>query len=190
MRSSFIHFEPVGHSQNHGFNPENDEHYDSMLGIRGGFNHNGGLPPYIVDGSLEAYHWRRNNPEEEWEPRWAYEADEEEGTGSNGAHYASHTGNIELLNHIITNPQHRKEMIHEHDENGWLPIHEAARSGHEEVVRILVKHGVSVNERTDFGKGQSVLNLAYDHHDEDSSFITFLIEEMGALDIGGDEQDL
>lgn len=121
---SFIHFEPVGHSRDHGFNPEIDEHYDSMLGIRGGFNHNGGLPPYILDGSLEAFQWRRENPEAEWEPRWAYEADEEEGTGSNGAHYSAHTGNVELLKHIIENPQHRTELIHEHDNNGWLPIHE------------------------------------------------------------------
>ena len=61
----FIHFEPVGHSRDHGFNPDNDEHYESMLGIKGGFNHNGGLPPYIVDGSLEAFKWRRDHDQEE-----------------------------------------------------------------------------------------------------------------------------
>ena len=121
---SFIHFEPVGHSRDHGFNPDNDAHYESMLDIKAGFNHNGGLPPYIIDGSLEAFQWRRENPDKDWEPRWAYEADEEDGTGSNGAHYSSHTGNIELLQHIIDNPQHHTELIHEHDNNGWLPIHE------------------------------------------------------------------
>ena len=75
---SFIHFEPVGHSRDHGFNPDNDAHYESLIDITAGFNHNGGLPPYIVDGSLEAFQWRRENPGEDWEPRWAYEADEEE----------------------------------------------------------------------------------------------------------------
>jgi hypothetical protein len=123
--SSFVHFEPVGHSRDHGFNPDNYEtHADSLLNIKGGFNHNGGLPPYIVDGSLEAFQWRRENPDKDWEPRWAYEADEEDGTGSNGAHFASHTGNIQLLKHIIENPQHRTQLIHEPDNNGWLPIHE------------------------------------------------------------------
>ena len=134
----FIHFEPVGHSRDHGFNPDNDEHYESMLGIKGGFNHNGGLPPYIVDGSLEAFKWRRDHDQEEWEPRWAYEADEEEGTGSNGAHYSSHTGNVELLTHIIENPQHRKGMIHEHDNNGWLPIHEVSK----EVLKLFLVYGL------------------------------------------------
>ncbi len=53
---------------------------------------------------------------------------------------------------------------------------------------LLVKHGVGINERTDYGEGQSVLNVAYDHHDEDSSFIEFLINEMGAIDIDGEEE--
>ncbi|KAL7535344.1 hypothetical protein ACHAXR_006433 [Thalassiosira sp. AJA248-18] len=178
----FIHFEPDGHSNSHGFNPNNEEHYNSMLDIKGGFNHNGGLPPYIVDGSLEAYEWRREHPEEEWEPRWAYEANEEEGTGSNGAHYAAHTGDTEVLLHIIENPQHRKDLIHEHDSNGWLPIHEAARSGHKDIIKMFVEHGVDINERTDWGEGQSVLNVAYDHHEEDSEFIFFL-QLFGAKDL-------
>ena len=47
---------------------------------------------------------------------------------------------------------------------------------------------MDINERTDFGEGQSVLNLAYDHHDEDSWFIEWLIG-MGALDIGEEDED-
>lgn len=184
----FIHFEPDGHSREHGFDHDNDEHYESMLGIRGGFNHNGGLPPYIVDGSLEAFQWRREHPKEEWEPRWAYEADDDEGTGSNGAHYAAHVGDAETLAHIIENPQHRKDMIHEEDNNGWQPIHEAARGGHEDIVRILVEHGVDINERTDWGEGQSVLSLAYEHHDEDSSFVAFL-KGLGAVAIEWEEDE-
>lgn len=47
---------------------------------------------------------------------------------------------------------------------------------------MLVKHGVSINERTDYGEGQSVLSVAYDHHDEDSNFIDFLVK-LGALEL-------
>ena len=57
-----------------------------------------------------------------------------------------------------------------------------------EIVETLVKHGVDINERTDWGEGQSVLNLAYDHHDEDSSFIEFLIG-LGALDLTWEEEE-
>ena len=53
-----------------------------------------------------------------------------------------------------------------------------------------MKHGVDINERTDYGEGQSVLNLAYDHHDEDSSFVKWLID-IGAVDLDeDDEQEL
>lgn len=100
-----------------------------MVDIKGGFSHDGGLPPYILDGSLEAFHWRREHPEEEWEPRWAYEARDEEETGANGAHYAAHVGDYKTLMHIIKNPQHRKDMINEPDNNGWHPIHEVSPCG-------------------------------------------------------------
>lgn len=56
---------------------------------------------------------------------------------------------------------------------------QAARSGHKEIIEILTDHGADINERTDWGNGQSVLDIAYDNHDEDSDFIKWLIE-MGA----------
>jgi len=73
-------------------------------------------------------------------------------------------------------------MIHEHDNNGWLPIHEAARGGHQEIIEVLLKHDADINERNNFGEGQSVLSIAYDHWEEDSSFVQWLLE-LGALEI-------
>lgn len=181
----FIHFEPIGHSVDHGFDPEDETHMESIQNIKSGFRK--GLPAYIVDGSLEAAVWRRENPDGIHEHKSKYEADEEEGTGSNGAHYASNIGDVETLLWIIENPQHRAAMIHEHDYNGWLPIHEAARGGHEDIVEVLVDHGVDINARTDFGRGQSVLNLAYDYHESDHPFIEFLLK-LGAEDLAPEEE--
>ena len=48
---------------------------------------------------------------------------------------------------------------------------------------MLVENGADVNERTAWGLGQSVLNLAYDHHDEDHGVIAYLLS-LGAEDIG------
>lgn len=64
---------------------------------------------------------------------------------------------------------------------------QAARAGHKEIVEILVKHGVNINERTDYGEGQSVLNLALEHHEEDSEFI-FMLKLLGALDLGSEDE--
>lgn len=94
---------------------------------------------------------------------------------------------METLTWIIENPQHRAEMIHEHDYNGWLPIHEAARNGHAEIIEVLVEHGVDINARTDFGEGQSVLSLAYDYFDEDHPFIEFLLK-LGAEELAPEEE--
>lgn len=139
--------------------------------------------------SLTPYHsfYRRRENPDGWEHKLKYEADEEEGTGSNGAHYAANIGDVDTLTWIIENPQHRAEMIHEHDYNGWLPIHEAARNGHTEIIEVLVEHGVDINERTNFGEGQSVLSLAYDYFEEDHPFIKFLLT-LGAKEIEPEEE--
>ena len=64
---------------------------------------------------------------------------------------------------------------------------QAARSGHQHIIEILIKNGADINERTDWGDGQSVLDVAYDSHDEDSSFIKWLIEMGAELD---DDEEL
>jgi hypothetical protein len=69
----------------------------------------------------------------------------------------------------------------------YCSINKATRKGHVEVVRLLVQNGVSENARTNFGHGQSVLSLAKDHHEEDSTFIKFLVEELGALEISDED---
>lgn len=70
----------------------------------------------------------------------------------------------------------------------WIYYHhQAARGGHVEIIQALVDHGVDINERTNFGKGESVLHLAYGFHDEDHPIIEFLLS-LGAEDIGHDEE--
>ena len=39
------------------------------------------------------------------------------------------------------------------DNNGWQPVHEAARSGNTKVLEYLIENGVDINARTNFGKG-------------------------------------
>jgi hypothetical protein len=113
----FVHFEPIGHSLEHGY-----DHTKHDPNQKSGYNH--GLPPYILDGSIEASRYRHKHGTSEWKP-FHYEAEDmPEVTGSNGAHYAAYSNNIETLLHILANE--RGEMVHEPDGNGWLPIHEVS----------------------------------------------------------------
>lgn len=81
-----------------------------------------GLPLYIIEGSPEAELYRYHHS---WQSH-EFEAEEEEGTGANGAHYAANIGDLDTLIHIMKNE--RAEMLYEHDNNGWLPIHEVSCS--------------------------------------------------------------
>ena len=63
------------------------------------------------------------------------------------------------------------------DENGWQPIHEAARSGHLNVVKFFVEKGVPINSRTGKdGNGGSVLWWAQRFHGDNHPLIQYLKE--------------
>ena len=74
--------------------------------------------------------------------------------GVTSAHLIAANGNLQLLKQIgINDPT----VLHRSDSNGWKPIHEAARSGHTEVIEYLIKEGADVNARTNNGNGASPL---------------------------------
>jgi prolyl 4-hydroxylase len=78
-------------------------------------------------------------------------------------------------------------MVHEPDGNGWLPIHEAARSGNVEIIKILLDHGADINARTDFGEGHSTLNIALGYHDPSSEIVEFFAGRGARALSPGDE---
>ena len=81
------------------------------------------------------------------------------------AHTAAANGDLYRLKQLA---KENPNSLFEQDRNGWRPIHEAARSGHADVVDYLVKKGAAVNERTNDGRGATALwwaeNLFDDNH--------------------------
>ena len=69
------------------------------------------------------------------------------------------------------------------DVNGWTPLHEGARGGHESVVRMLVEKGAKLNEGTT--DGATPLYWSIKQNGIDHPVSKFLME-MGALNIGPD----
>ena len=72
------------------------------------------------------------------------------------------------------------------DRNGWTPLHEAARSGHLDAVKLLIDFGVDKNARTHKGKGSTPLSIAKEELTENHPVARFLMG-IGGLDIGPDE---
>ena len=92
-------------------------------------------------------------------------------TGSTDAHAAANVGDVESLKIIAVKEAHQ---LTAKDANGWAPIHEGARGGHVDVLRILVEHGADVNERTNQGKGASPLFLAIEAHGKKHAVVNYL----------------
>lgn len=180
MANIFVHFEPTGHSLRHNAKQDeetgdvNAKYRDALARGAGGHeNDNNGLPPYIKAGSPEEKHWRQTHPSGAKSQQKSF------ATGSTSAHKAAQEGSVEALHEEI---KKKKAVVNAKDENGWTPLHEGARGGHLEVVKLLVENGADLSART-AGDGGTALWWAKQTHEQDHPVVKFL-EDIGALDIG------
>jgi prolyl 4-hydroxylase len=169
MANIFIHFEPTGR-------PLSDTTSAWMAHLPDF------LPPYIVEGSAWARKWARENPNGWHRP--APSGPKLQTDTTRESHVAAALNDLDALQHIAV---HKPQLLHKADENGWHPLHESARSGHKDAAELLVQHGGEVNARTGrYKNGQSVLNLALEHHPEESDIVQYL-RSIGAQDIAMEE---
>lgn len=178
----FIHFEPTGHSLRHEAKMADlegrDVHYEYAKAVQrraGGHeadhSHEDGLPSYILSDSEEGDRWRSRHPDNKRSAKISPIA-----TGSTAAHQAAQSGDVEGLQEVI---DALGELVNKKDQNGWTPLHEGSRAGHQKVVEILVERGANINERT--GLGETPLYLAEKR--DNRSVIEFL-KKFGAISLG------
>lgn len=158
MANVFIHFEPIGSTKK-----------DLVYGTTD-------LPPYLIPGSPEESNWRANNPH----GHTIMEAEVVE-IGSTEAHRAARSASMYELEEIL---DAHEEVIHVEDKNGWLPLHEAVRGGHLEVIKFLIERGSPINAQTknSNGPGGSVLWWALHSHGAESDVVKYL-QGIGAKNI-------
>jgi prolyl 4-hydroxylase len=153
----------------------NKRYKDSLAkGVGGHESHNSGLPPYIVPGTPEEKHWRRDHPN-------GYNSENTDTftTGSTTAHVAAQKGDLEGLTSEVTK---QKDVVNLKDKNGWTPLHEGARGGHLEVVKYLIASGADANATTS-SVGGTALWWAKKELGADHPVVEFL-ESLGALEAG------
>lgn len=163
----FLHFEPVGYTLElerrlQSTRPSARERYDAAIA-----KHEvqrperiPKFPNYIDEGTPEEMKWRqlyvflKTDPQaKRKETQVTHTKADDQGKGTN-VHFVAATGRLELLRQLAhTDPT----ILHKPDDNGWQPIHEAARSGHTKVLEYLIEHGADVNARTNQGHGASPL---------------------------------
>jgi hypothetical protein len=100
---------------------------------------------------------------------------------------AIHSSEILLLEKIL---KQNPALVRQRDENGWEAIHEAARGGNVDVVRILLDEGgADVDAQVGrTGQGGSTLWLTKIMHDASHPLVLYLVER-GAHEIGPNRRD-
>mmetsp|Transcript_6624 Transcript_6624/g.19438 ORF Transcript_6624/g.19438 Transcript_6624/m.19438 type:complete len:472 (+) Transcript_6624:95-1510(+) len=142
----FIHFEPTGFLDGRPFVNKDDPE----------------LPPYVRAGS----------PEAEYQYTEYLNARKVEERIDTRVHMAAGDGDIEMLRTIAEENVLELSMI---DENGWLPIHEAARMGQVESIKFLLEQDEEfLNRRTHLGEGISPMTIAMKHHGNDHEVVKYL----------------
>ena len=142
--------------------------------------------------------------------------------GANPLHHAAAIGDIDYIQYMInavesglatsssrnTDAYNITALFRQADRNGWEPIHEAARAGNIDVLRLLLevdnvsgqssesriwrrragKLRVDVNRRTNGGRGFTPLRLVEDNHGSGCNCAE-LLREIGAVSLGfGDSE--
>lgn len=162
----FIHFQPTGKLLR-----ERDTPVLTDVGDED-------LPIYILRGSPEEDHWmEQHQPKQHVRVR---ESPAAAATPLQQIAQAAATGDIDTIAQFASTEEH---LLHQKDKNGWMPIHEAARGGHLDVVKLLVEHGANINSRTHSGKGSTPMNLAVDSHGLEHEIVEYF-SSLGALNIG------
>ena len=158
----FIHFEPTGRSLGRSI-PEGGADQDDEF-----------FPPYLLQDSPELENWANNNPYGWKKPSpTAAQVDTPEG------HYFAQQGDVEGLRVLAKkNPK----ALHKKDSNGWLPLHEAVRSGSTDAVKFLVDNGSDINAGTNHGEGASPLALEIQELTERHPVSRYLMD-LGASNI-------
>jgi len=177
----FIHFEPTGHSLRH------EAKEAAAQAAKGGQDRlaaggheadmTDGLPPYIKRGSIEEERWFRSHPR-----KARHSKEDSFETGSTAAHRAAQEGDAARLGEVIAKLGH---LLDAKDANGWTPLHEGARGGHEDVVKLLVEKGADVNSRTREGTGETPLYTSIQANGEDHP-ISRLLASLGGISVGPD----
>ena len=123
----------------------------------------GSMPSYIIPNSPEAKKWERENRNND-------------DFGPTEAHRLAAAGDVKSLKAIASSKM--RDILFQPDENGWEPIHEAARSNRVDAVKFLLKEGADADTRT--LNGESALAIALQHEVGEDSEIAKVLREAGS----------
>lgn len=78
--------------------------------------------------------------------------------------YACKYGNYQILEYLLSCPKPDNASINRQDVEGLFPLHVISRSGHYELIKLLIQHGAQVNQVDGFNKWTPIFYAALEGH--------------------------
>jgi prolyl 4-hydroxylase len=153
----FVHFEPLGLP----LNMPDSEHSATN------HDYNTDLPPYVIPGSVWESEYRNSFP-----GGWSLMKD---------VFAIVQRGDLTTFRYL-TNLNSAKAYETDGTSAEWRPIHEAARSGHKEILQFLIEeHKVDVNQLCSVGGGTTPLSLVHEYFGADHEASLYLASVGGIV---------
>lgn len=129
------------------------------------------FPPYLLPGTPWLDEWKRRNP-----TGWYQASPSAAHIDTLPAFAAAANNDVESLGELA---KLDARSLLAKDRNGWMPLHEASRSGSVDALKFLVEQGVPINAKTHKGDGVTPLAIAINAHSSDHEAVRYL-KEVGA----------
>jgi len=175
----FVHFEPSGHSIRHGDRMDGNQVEDdaeelyhraqrrASTKVYGNLSHN--KIPYFIPAHLAG----------RWQQKTTYPRnmnDLRKAQPPSLANRLAASGQLRELKKLVAEDP---AILSRGDENGWAPIHEAARGCQTNVIKYLIEKKVDLNVRTNSGRGATAVWWAEEENGHDRECVTLLTKAGG-----------
>lgn len=80
--------------------------------------------------------------------------------------YACKYGNYQIVDYLLSRSRSAEDLIHRQDVEGLFPLHVISRSGHADLIKLLIRHGAEINQVDGLNKWTPIFYAALEGHVE------------------------
>lgn len=99
--------------------------------------------------------------------------------------YACKFGNFQTVEFLLSSSEPSSSLVNQQDVEGLLPLHVSARSGHYELIKLLIQYGADINKLDGLNKWPPLFYAALEGHVKSTQELVNLGAQLDIIDEDG-----